>query len=862
VWQGVDKPAEDTADYFTVGSATRPAATLVTPEKKRQKMGSREASRVRVMNDELGKIIQQQSEAFMHKDYRTFIRDIRGRGDLNRGTTALRNHPAKPLVEHLAKRGAPAFLQTKPWGEPRRQQVLRRGPHKSCQDHLEFLRAEMLSFARKSFWTLLPYRLWRKKMLKEGGALLNTRLSPPGVIPQRDRRPRWIIDYTYYLLNQETLELGPEEAMQFGRALERILYYVRMANPRYGPVYLGKVDLADGFCRVWLTMDSIPQLAVTFPKFPGEEQLVALPLTIPMGWVESVPYFCAVTETVADLANNRPTTVALPEHPLESAALTPPPVDTEHIVLPTTTTMPSKTTQGALTPTAPLPRDATPPMTPTKAASLTPQDPDTARALLSGPEVLCPLQKPVRHTDVYVDDFMMAVQGMEPARVQHLRRLLYSIDDVFRPKDELDSVYRQHVASLKKLGKGDACLLTRKTILGWIIDTLRGTLELPPHRIARLLEIFEYLRGRDRVGVSMWRKILGELRSMSIGIPGSRGLFTLLQYGLKFKDQDRLQFTRDMADMILDFEYLAKDLGRRPTSISELVPDHPVAVGPHDASGLGMGGVWLPAVTNSNLTPILWRSRFPAEITADLVSYKNPNGSITNSDLELAGCIGQQDILVQEVNCAGRTVMPFGDNTPSVSWHHKGSASTAGPAAYLLRMNSLHQRHFRYLAKAGWISGPANQMADDCSRLWNLSDSQLLAYFNSTYPQTLPWKLVHLRPVMHSALTLALQRKRPEPQSFLNDPRRKTVTGAFGKRSSPIIQASTPTSRTSRKQSSYIFSKYSPRDYETVSSHQVASLSEVVKWKTTYAPSARRSPAWMSTTETPGMPAERSSMQG
>jgi hypothetical protein len=39
----------------------------------------------------------------------------------------------------------------------------------------------------------------------------------------------------------------PHEAMQFGRALERLLFHIRHANPRYGPVYLNKIDISDGF---------------------------------------------------------------------------------------------------------------------------------------------------------------------------------------------------------------------------------------------------------------------------------------------------------------------------------------------------------------------------------------------------------------------------------------------------------------------------------------------------------------------------------------------------------------------------------------------------------------------------------------
>jgi hypothetical protein len=61
-----------------------------------------------------------------------------------------------------------------------------------------------------------------------------------------------------------------------------------------------------------------------------------------------------------------------------------------------------------------------------------------------------------------------------------------------------------------------------------------------------------------------------------------------------------------MRDQLDNFEYLSKDLASHLTHLSELVPDHPVAVGPHDASGTGMGGVWLPAITNSTLGPTLW----------------------------------------------------------------------------------------------------------------------------------------------------------------------------------------------------------------------------------------------------------------
>ena len=66
-----------------------------------------------------------------------------------------------------------------------------------------------------------------------------------------------------------------------------------------------KVDLSDGFYRVSLSIEDIPKLGVAFPTKPGEEKLVALPLVLPMGWKNSPPIFSAVTETIADLTNQR-----------------------------------------------------------------------------------------------------------------------------------------------------------------------------------------------------------------------------------------------------------------------------------------------------------------------------------------------------------------------------------------------------------------------------------------------------------------------------------------------------------------------------------------------------------------------------
>ena len=112
-----------------------------------------------------------------------------------------------------------------------------------------------------------------------------------------------ISDYSYFDVNQDTLNIAPTEAMQFGRTLQRLLYRIHHANERFGTVYMSKVDLSDGFYRLWLRPEDTHRLGALFPSRVGEPKLIGIPLTNPMGWVSSPPNFSACTETIADLAN-------------------------------------------------------------------------------------------------------------------------------------------------------------------------------------------------------------------------------------------------------------------------------------------------------------------------------------------------------------------------------------------------------------------------------------------------------------------------------------------------------------------------------------------------------------------------------
>ena len=152
----------------------------------------------------------------------------------------------------------------------------------------------MRDFVEKGFRIVLP--------LEDAVGLNGLRLSPAGLIPHRDRRERIVIDYTWSGVNEATRCLVPD-SMQFGHALQRILQRMYNADPRHGPIYMMKVDIADGFYFVGLAPEDIPSIGVCLPPGPDSKTLFPFPLVLPMGWVESPPQFCDVTETVADLAN-------------------------------------------------------------------------------------------------------------------------------------------------------------------------------------------------------------------------------------------------------------------------------------------------------------------------------------------------------------------------------------------------------------------------------------------------------------------------------------------------------------------------------------------------------------------------------
>ena len=745
--------------------------------------------------DELGEFIKLDSTLYTDRSsWEALFHQVKGRSNFSQDLLHL-DHPAARLLSTYARTGVPVLLTTAPWSLEKKDAAIARGNHPSVQAFSEFIREEMLDMRKKGVFVILPYHL-----IRDHPAL---RISPLGCVPQRERRPRIINDYTFSDVNPASHKLAPDSAMQWGRTLHRVLWFIFNADRRHGPVLLSKTDLSDGFYQIPLTPTGALKLAVPFES-TDQEPLVAIPTRLPMGWTQSPPAFSATTETIADLANAYlEADCFIPgPHPLEAAASTPVGLDD-----------------------------------PTAA--------DVYPIQESGP-----IRPALAYVDVYVDDFVKLAQGW--ANALRVRRHTYhAIDSVFRPNDSSDPGHRKEPISVKKLKKGDDHWSTRKTILGWDIDTRAMTVSLPPHRQQRLLDLLRTMVRRKRTSIKEWHKLLGELRSMSMAVPGSDGCFSFLQEALK-PNLQRIKISPAVRDQLLDFLWVAESVVSRPTHIAEIVPTPELYQGTVDASGLGMGGVWFPPVAPSPLTirppreqllsqPCLWRERFPEHVTKQLISYSNPHGTITNSDLELAGTIAHDDVLAHAVPVTHVSTRTFTDNTPAMSWRTKGNATTKGPAAYLLQLSALHRRHHRYRNYCNFLPGHLNTLADKCSRLWNLNDAELLTHFNTHYPQETSWRLLHLRPEMRSALISALHRKRSRPESYLPAIARQRKHGRSGVRFAPTTM-STPTFR--RWPTLSHCYKSSASAGATVASLPVESPTGLVPWRMQSGLSARNFPHW------------------
>jgi hypothetical protein len=90
--------------------------------------------------------------------------------------------------------------------------------------------------------------------------------------------------------------------------------------------------------------------------------------------------------------------------------------------------------------------------------------------------------------------------------------------------------------------------------------------------------------------LTKWQSLIGHLRSLTDGLPGSKGQFSLLQHALTKQTQGQVRIDDPVRQQLRTFEDLL-DEDNLPTQLEELAAGDPVHIGACDAAKSDMGGV-------------------------------------------------------------------------------------------------------------------------------------------------------------------------------------------------------------------------------------------------------------------------------
>jgi hypothetical protein len=479
-----------------------------------------------------------------------------------------------------------------------------------------------------------------------------------------------------------------------------------------------------------------------------------------MGWIESPSYFCAASETARDVA------ATYAEMPLGSLK--------DHKFLHYTTT------QRAY-------QDLPPTGTPTSVLRY--------------------------FSEVFVDDFINGAIADNKSHLDHLSNAtMHGVHDVF-PADDIDE---NDPISEKKLKKNDGSWDTEKDLLGLTFNGVHKTVWLPEEkRDALISTLSTWIQQSSRkIGIQFpeFEATLSKLQHAFLTIPAGKGLLSPFYPILGLRPEHVFIYRNEpLHRAISDCRTFLRESVSNPTKCKCLVPAWPDYIGLTDASGHGLGGVIVGE--NAAVPPTVFRLQWPPDITNNIVSDTNPNGTITNSDLEMAGLLMLW--LVMEDVCGSLQnahVALFSDNSPTVHWVQRMAAKHSAIAMQLVRALALHLQLQRASPLTSLhIAGVDNSLTDIPSRSFGSetkwfckTDSDLLHLFNSSFP--LPnqgsWTVYHPSSRIATRLISVLRMKVFTLDEWRRLPKPGTNIGPAGKPMSHLWEW-TLTYRTPRTQSEH-----------------------------------------------------------
>ena len=626
-------------------------------------------------------------------------------------------HPAGELLRQYGTSGCPVNTGRN-WTVAEMQSAIDKGPHSSALDPAAILQAkEELDDKVKSGQARVV--LWDDIKNNPPEKL---KISPFAMIPHKSRGFRGLLDLSFpvtmvdrdYLVdsvNAASSKTAPQGAIdQIGQVLPRIIAAIAESKPDE-VVFMAKFDIKDGFWRLVCEEGEEYNFAYVLPQNNDQPTRLVIPTSLQMGWIESPGYFCAAAETGRDVASEYAESKvgSLPTHKFNKY---------------TTTSEEFK------------------------------KLPDT---LPVGCYTLAVGQHFKYMLEVYVDDFLGIAIPRSKADLNHLSNaLMHGIHDVF----PASATGAEDPIAEKKLKKKDGEWAHIKELLGWTFNGEKKTMELSTEKAVALLgDLKAILRTKRAVRFKIFEKTMGKARNACIGIPAGRGMFSPINAILANRGK-HLVYVRKNSPLWRSIQYLhtmIKEAQKEPTHCCELVTAEPNFVGICDAAKEGAGGVVFGET--DKCVPTVFRLEWPVDVRREINTDSNKKGSLTNSDLEMAGLLLLW--IVIEAVCPvlrHKHVAVFSDNTPTVSWVDRLASKQSKTAGGLLRALSFRMRHHRSSPlTALHIRGIHNSIADIPSRsfggtpAWHCkTDTEFLTLFNKKFPlpQQNSWQLFRIAPAL------------------------------------------------------------------------------------------------------------------
>jgi hypothetical protein len=618
-----------------------------------------------------------------------------------------RMHPAGDLLYEWSQYGCPT-MTGRPWTTAEMEAAIARGPHKSSltTEAIAHFTSEVKDKIAAGQAKIVQWEDIRHNPPPQ------LKISPIAAVPHKSKAFRSILDLSFSLrltdaktipsVNSTTTKLAPRAAFdQLGHSLTRLIHAFAEADPDE-KIFMAKWDVKDGFWRLDCAEGEEYNFAYVLPQPPGSPITLVIPTSLQMGWVESPAYFSTASETSRDVSTSycQAPMGSLPCHKFG-----------EYI---------EGGEDFAVLPTA------------------SPRNGDMKFLL-----------------EVFVDDFMSLVIATSQQQLLHVgTATMMGIHDVF-PRctdDDNDPI------SVKKMKNGDARFLTRKTLLGFDFDGIEKTIWLEESKRDALLLILKgWLRSsaKSHAGIPFktFESVTAKLRHAFTALPSGLGLLSPCNKILALRPHTVfLHRNNDLRVTISEMRIVLRESIAAPTKCRELVSGWPHLIGYSDASGIGFGGVVIGE--SDAVPPTVFRGQWPPDITNDLVSFTNPNGRLSISDLEMAGLVFLWLVLEAVApSLAEKNFAMFSDNSPSVSWVDRMASKKSAIGAHLLRALTLRlkKNHCCPITPLH-VAGKHNMMADCASRSfgtpsnWHCeTDADLKLLFNHLFPLPLQntWSVFH-----------------------------------------------------------------------------------------------------------------------